>query len=83
MQLEKHASVVEFTLCRTDLGSLNESDGFFKTEDAASGECTETREGPAVDSDNTFSNDIFSCQFVCIVSSVFTNSVGQYFNIIM
>ena len=38
---------------------------------------------PAIDGDDTFSDDVFSCQFVSIVLGVLTNSVGQDFNIIM
>ena len=47
-------------------------------EEADGGECTEASEGPVVDGD-----DIFSCQFVSVVSGVLTNSFGQYFGIIL
>ena len=56
---------------------------FLETEDAVTGQCTETSKEPAVDDDDMFSNSIFSCQLVFIVSGIFTNSVRQYFDIMM
>ena len=56
---------------------------FVRSEDAGSGECTEVYKGPAIDDKDTFSSNIFSCQFVSLVSGVFTNSFRQHFDIIM